>query len=1014
MSLRILLLSTVALAAALAAYLFLADPRPETSVEVNREVVREAPAEAPTEVTLASASNENVDRGRRDAVEAELASASVIDHPWAALLSGVTGRIVEEDGTPVVAIRVELLEGDISALLEPQFTAMGHTDLSAGEALTDPEGRFLIEGAMSNGLHAFAIDSGGGRSTLRVVEHGLEPGRLTDVGDLVLPRCGTVTGTVFDEDGEPVPGARVRIAPIPEIALQGTGILDLREKCMVAGAQDEDALGVQLPDFLMANMKRLPIPTTTTAEDGTFRLEGVPFATVCGGVDKPGYVATVISTFTMSQEEQSVGELDLEVGREVTGRVIDELGEPVAGAEVCAGVTSMLAPVGILQPANVTAEDGTFTVIGLSEMGTPIASARRSGRDSWVTKKAGSSNAGVEIVLSAAARLVIRVEDDEGEPVAGASVKMREQDGGKSEAIPALALSMLNIRTTTPPPLVKEREPGLYVVDALGLGDWIVRVESELHAPVESKVKHASEETECVITCRPARTVTAIVMDAATGLPIENAYVRVAGQSDRLLGGFAARFSDVEGRAVLGPLPLAGDKALEQTMGMWTLEPVMTVEHPAYGSEGQLLPKDSDQVVFEMTPACTLNGLVTWAGAAPLEIYMVSLVRRPSGNGEGMRGDSTMMMSMMMSSPRTTLTDLAGEFRFSGLAAGSYEMILSRRFLDSDPLEFIIKQQEPEVVLTQPVEVTSGSDNLTEIELEPDGEAPRAIFTGRVEVNGEGLAGAKVTVTPGNRRNKEQPEEMEFRTNSSGEFRTDPLSTNDWVNIEIVGDVQLPGGAVEERELFSEWKKPNVDEDKNRIEVVLNFAEVVIEVLDADTGSPVVGAEVSIGGRSRGGWGGFRGARSMAVEATVVAGDQPSGTDSEGLITIQVERKGKQSASASHPEYEDLRAQVNLDPDGPAPHATLRLKRSVPCSGRAVLPESFMESDSRGFSIRREGQRGGTQYVSLDDGEEFSVSGLKPGTYTASAWSGRKRTKSLTFELGSQGNQNLVLEFEER
>ena len=132
MSLRILLLSTVALAAALAAYLFLADPRPETSVEVNREVVREAPAEAPTEVTLASASNENVDRGRRDAVEAELASASVIDHPWAALLSGVTGRIVEEDGTPVVAIRVELLEGDISALLEPQFTAMGHTDLSAG------------------------------------------------------------------------------------------------------------------------------------------------------------------------------------------------------------------------------------------------------------------------------------------------------------------------------------------------------------------------------------------------------------------------------------------------------------------------------------------------------------------------------------------------------------------------------------------------------------------------------------------------------------------------------------------------------------------------------------------------------------------------------------------------------------------------------------------------------------------------------------------------------------------
>ncbi len=1012
MSLRNLLLATVALASAVAAYLFLAGPPPETTVEVNRNIVREAPAEVAAEVTLANTSEGGAVLGRRDAAEAVLAAATTIDHPWGELLAGVTGRIVEEDGSPVVAIRVELLEGDLGALLEPQFTAMGHADLSAGECLTDPEGRFLIPGAVSNGLHAFAIDSGGGRSTLRVVEHGLEPGRLTDVGDIVLPRCGTVTGTVFDEDGEPVPGARVRIAPIPEIALQGTGILDLREKCMIAGADGGEALGVQLPDFLMANMKRLPIPTTTTAEDGTFRLEGVPFATVCGGVDKPGYVATVISTFTMSQEEQSVGELDLEVGRRVTGRVIDELGEPVAGAEVCAGVTSMLAPVGILQPTNVTADDGTFEVIGISELGTPMASARRSGRDSWVTKKGSGSNAAVEIVLSAAARLVVRVEDEEGEPVTGADVKLREQDG-KNEAIPALALSMLNIRTTTPPPSVKEREPGIYVVDALGLGEWVVRVESELHAPAETKIKHSSEETECVITCRPARTVTAMVLDAATGLPIENAYVRVAGQSDRLLGGFAARFSDVEGRAVLGPLPLAGDKALDQSMGWFTLEPIMTVEHPAYGSEGKLLPKESDQVVFEMTPACTLNGRVTWAGSAPLEIYMVSLVRRPSERGVGRPGsDTTMMMSMMMSSPRTTLTDLAGEFRFSGLAAGSYEMILSRRFLDSDPLEFIIKQQEPEVVLTQPVEIASGDENFTEIELEPDGEAPRAIFTGRVEVNGEGLAGAKVTVTPGNRRNKEQPEEMEFRTNSSGEFRTDPLSTNDWVNIEIVGDVQLPGGAVEERELFSEWKKPNVDEDKNRIEVVLNFAEVVIEVLDADTGSPVAGAEVTIGGRSRGDWGGFRG--SLAVEATATVRAEGSGTDADGLITIQVERKGEQSASVSHPEYEELRAQVTLDPDGPAPHATLRLQRSVPCGGRAVLPESFMDSDSRGFSIRREGQRRGTKYVSLDDGEVFSVSGLKPGTYTASAWSGRRRTKSLTFELGSQGNQNLVLEFEER
>jgi len=1001
MSLRNLLLASVALVAALAAYLLLNDPPPAPSMDVEREVVRAVDPVEDAEVELVEAEGAGAAAERRDAMEAAVVEGDELDHPWAALLAGVTGRIVEEDGTPVVAIRVELLEGDLGILLDPEFTAMGHEGLTAGESRTDADGRFLIEGANFNGLHAFAIDGGGGRSAIRIMEHGLEPGALTDVGDIVLPRCGTVTGTVFDEDGEPVPGARVRIAAIPEIALQGTGILDLREKCMVAGAEGADALGVQVPDFLMANMGRLPIPTTMTEEDGTFRLEGVPFTTVCGGVDKAGFVATIIPTFTMTQEEQSVGELDLEVGRTVTGRVVDALGEPVAGAEVCAGATSPLAPVGILQPTNVTAEDGTFEVIGISELGTPMASARRSGRESWVTAQAAGPTGGVEVVLSAAARAVIRVQDTEGEPVSEARVKLREQEG-KNNAIPSLVLTMFNVRTTTPPPVVEEREPGVYVVDDLGLGDWVVRVETGAHAPAEAKFKHEDGETECVVTCKPARTVVASVVDASTGLPVENAYVRVAGQTDRMLGGIAADFSDVEGRAELGPLPMAGDKSLTATgMGMgWDLEPVITVEHPAYGSEGKVIPKDSDQVVFQMTPACTLQGVVTWGGSAPLEIYMVSLVRRP--DGEGMNGNVSEAMSLMMSAPRTTLTNLTGEFRFGGLAAGSYEMVLSRRFLDSDPLEFIVKQQEPEVVLSQRVEVAPGDENFLEITLEPDGEAPRAMLEGRVVVNGEGLAGATVKVS------QDGDEIQELYTNSSGGFRTDPISTQEWVQIEIEGDVTVASGEVERRTLYEEWKRPSVDPSKNEILVELDFGTAVIEVLDAATGSPVVGATVSVGGGRRS----WRG-RTLVVEAEAHAHDD-AGTDSKGLISVEVERKGKQSLTVSHPEYEELRKSVVIDPSGPAPHATFRLTRSVPCRGRAVLPPDFLTEGNSGNLWFRSSDGKSREWVGLSEAGDFSVNGLKPGEYRVQAFSGRKRTKSTTFELGPQGTENLVLEFEAR
>ena len=188
MSLRNLLLASVALVAALAAYLLLNDPPPAPSMDVEREVVRAVDPVEDAEVELVEAEGAGAAAERRDAMEAAVVEGDELDHPWAALLAGVTGRIVEEDGTPVVAIRVELLEGDLGILLDPEFTAMGHEGLTAGESRTDADGRFLIEGANFNGLHAFAIDGGGGRSAIRIMEHGLEPG-LRSAADRLRMRC---------------------------------------------------------------------------------------------------------------------------------------------------------------------------------------------------------------------------------------------------------------------------------------------------------------------------------------------------------------------------------------------------------------------------------------------------------------------------------------------------------------------------------------------------------------------------------------------------------------------------------------------------------------------------------------------------------------------------------------------------------------------------------------------------------------------------------------------------------
>lgn len=940
------------------------------------------------DVRLADAAGDSGE-GRRveETVDGSELDFGATPHPWADMLSGVTGRVVEDDGTPVVAIRVELLEGDISVLFESDFTAMGREDLAVCESETDAEGRFFIEGAMFSGLHVFAIDSGAGRSTLRVLEHGLEPGELTDVGDIVLADCGTVIGTVLDEDGEPVPGARVRIAPIPELALQ-SGILDLREECMVAGGEDDEALGIKLPSFLMSNMKRLPIPTTTTAADGTFRLEGVPLTTVSGGVDKAGFVATIIPTFTLDVEEYSVGELDLEVGRTIVGRVVDTLGEPVAGAEICAGALHPLFPVGILQPAEPTAKDGTFQVPGISDLGRAIASARRSGRESWTTALGTNASASVEIVLAAAAPLTVRAMDVAGEPVTGARVRLSEKGGGSSE-IPSAVLSMFQIRSRAPRPQVDEREPGVYVIDELGLGEWIVRVESELHAPAEKAITHSSEATLCELICKGARTIDVLVVDAATGAPVEKAFLRVAGQSDRLLGGFAAAFTDVEGRAALGPLPLPGDVSLNEGMGGFELEPFLTAEHPAYGSEASLLPKGGDQVRLELSPACTLTGIVSWAGVAPPEPYMISLIRTGGGGELGMDGgDPTLMLSMMMSTPRSTLTNLSGAFRFPGLTAGKYELMVMRRFLDSDPFEFILGQQEPEMVMSQPVEVVEGEPNHVEIELEPDGDPPKVRFTGSVAVEDEAIANALVTI---NGKDVKQ----ELTTDGLGRFESEPVAVSTRYSIRIEGEAPDHNGKVKRRRLLQTSRRPTAT-GENRIDVDIHYERIVVEVVDAATGDGIKDAVVTASGVEVGG---------------------SAGTDADGLATLVLDSGGarRRGLSVSHKSYRTASERTRIDPADPPPHARFELVRSVPCAGRAILPGDMASAERKGMSIRQVDGGGERKWHQFDDEElTFVISGLLPGTYKASAWAGRKRTKSLEFELGHAGDENLVLQFETR
>src|SRR5262249_44460745 len=142
---------------------------------------------------------------------------------------------------------------------------------------------------------------------------------------------------------------------------------------------------IELPDWVHAELERFPVPTTRSAADGTFRLEGVALAQVIGGVDKHGCVGATLGPLDLTGGKQDVGDVVLARGRPGRGTVEDSSGDPVADAEVFAGAELFPGVAAILQPCGKTDADGKFELTGVAASGDIVACARRARHEPWST-----------------------------------------------------------------------------------------------------------------------------------------------------------------------------------------------------------------------------------------------------------------------------------------------------------------------------------------------------------------------------------------------------------------------------------------------------------------------------------------------------------------------------------------------------------------------------------------------------------------------------------------------------
>jgi protocatechuate 3,4-dioxygenase beta subunit len=908
-------------------------------------------------------------------VAAEVAHEALPTSVTRAELAGLTGRVLEHDGRPVARIRVALLEFHATLLFDATGLDEEEPALELAETVTDDAGRFVLGGARASAFQALGVDLAGPRATVRVIDRSLVNRERTDVGDVVLAPYGVLSGRVVDENGAPVAGARVRAGPFPAEILQAQ-LQEFRPDSLVS--VNRSLLGgegleiVDAPDWIRRAIERFPVPTTTSAADGSFRIEGVALSQVVGGADKAGLVGVGFGPFDLTGGAHDAGTLVLERGRTVRGVVEDGSGDPVSGVEVVAGA-ELFPGVAFLQPCGTSDEDGGFVLTGVPASGQVVAAARRSRHEPWSTATSSRPD-GLLIEMEDQVQLTVLVRDEAGAPVAGADLRLApERQREKRGFFEPLAFLP---RPPSPRGTFLEVEPGRYVNARVSAGRYEVQARVPGRAPGFAEADCRAGAAEVVLLSPAGHALELTVLDAATGEPIVGARASVLRAASSGLVKLAARSTDGGGRATLGPLTAV--RAEPDAPEFFPSETVLLVQHPRYGEHSNAFDPAQASLTIELRSGGVLAGRVHWGGAEPTRLYMLAAALQRDEDG----------FIEMFSLPRLTVTDLAGAFRVTNLTPGQYRVSLTERFLHQDPLGLMTDEFDPLELYEGAVEIRDGETTELEIDLSPTGRGTTARVVGHVRFDGRDLEGAEVTVNANER--------VRVLTDARGRFETPSFAVRGSTYVRIEGNVAPLGEDPREMQLYSESVELAQD-DVHEIELDLHPLKLSVRVLEAGSDEPLSGAFVSIP---------RRGEQSF--------GHEGAQTGSSGEAQVLLLAAGDYTVSARADGFGPASNAVKVPEGGLAEPVVLRLARSVPCAGHVLPDAATAAAPGRGFAylvVQAEDgtHREGTMLRAPE--YAFSIEGLGPGRYKAQIYLNGDQGEEVTFELGPGGDVNLSFAF---